>query len=124
MSRIEKEQLADVAHAGVSPMVYKKGNVERAFTCELKIEGLTQNAPPSIARAYQNGVIRVDDYLVAVNGTVRARGAARPTRACACTRANTLYTTRVTTRIPPALLPAPPPPRLSRAPRALSHREI
>merc|ERR1711924_299039 len=41
---------------------------EGAFTCGLKIEGLTQNAPPSIARAYQNGVIRVDDYLVAVNG--------------------------------------------------------
>ena len=69
------------------------------------------------SRAYQNGVIRVDDYLVAVNGTVR-RARARGRRACACTRANTLYTTRVTTRIPR------PPPRPSSsplsAPRALA----
>ena len=66
-------------------MVYKKGLVASKFTCGLLVGGLCPGAPPSIARAYQNGVIRVDDLLVAVNGTVRAAGARAARRARAPT---------------------------------------
>lgn len=69
VSQVEQADLLE--KVGVEEMLYKKGMVNIKFTCGLLIEGLQQDAPPSVARLYMNGVIRVDDLLVCTAVSVR-----------------------------------------------------